>query len=143
MLTQKEIARSIMDLGRSVHTESCLGTHQFPCTGTTALHSSLLHTLFQQELLIFPCVRQKHHKGQVPGIAVCTVCASLCALTMWAMMLSLCREGCLLNRTMSPSIRWRSTMSPNFSSCAIFSRFPYFKNLHRKREQCSQKIHRH
>lgn len=50
-------------------------------------------------------------------------------LTMWAMMLSLCREGCRLKRTMSPSIMCLSTTSPNLSSWAIFSRFPYFKNL--------------
>lgn len=48
---------------------------------------------------------------------------------MWAMMLSLCREGCRLKRTMSPSIRCLSTTSPNLNSWAIFSRFPYFKNL--------------
>lgn len=50
-------------------------------------------------------------------------------LTIWAMMLSLCRDGCRLKSTMSPSIRCLSTMSPNLSSWAIFSRFPYFKNL--------------
>lgn len=55
--------------------------------------------------------------------------------TMWAMMLSLCREGCRLKRTMSPSIRCLSTMSPHLSSWAILSRFPYFKNLNRNRGQ--------
>lgn len=53
-------------------------------------------------------------------------------LTMCAMMLSLCKEGCRLKRTMSPSIRCLSTTSPNLSSWAIFSRFPYFKNLTEK-----------
>ena len=48
---------------------------------------------------------------------------------MWAMILSLCKDGCRLKRTMSPSIKCLSTTSPNLSSCAIFSRFPYFKNL--------------
>lgn len=49
--------------------------------------------------------------------------------TIWAMMLSLCRDGCRLKSTMSPSIRCLSTTSPSLSSWAIFSRFPYFKNL--------------
>lgn len=51
------------------------------------------------------------------------------SLTRWAMMLSLCSEGCRLNNTTSPSIKCLSTMSPNLSSWAIFSRFPYFRNL--------------
>lgn len=69
-------------------------------------------------------------KGRPPNVHMMYyLSARLCALTMWAMMLSLWREGCRLNRTISPSIRCRSTISPNFSSWAIFSRFPYFKNL--------------
>lgn len=48
---------------------------------------------------------------------------------MWAMILSLCRDGCRLKRTMSPSFMCLSTTSPNLSSWANFSRFPYFKNL--------------
>lgn len=54
--------------------------------------------------------------------------------TMWAMILSLCREGCRLKRTMSPSIMCLSTVSPNLSSWAIFSRFPYFRNLRERQE---------
>lgn len=38
------------------------------------------------------------------------------SLTRWAMMLSLCSEGCRLNNTTSPSIKCLSTMSPNLSS---------------------------
>ena len=54
---------------------------------------------------------------------------SRAGLTMWAMMLSLCREGCRLNSTMSPSIMCLSTTSPNLSSWAILSLFPYLRNL--------------
>ena len=37
-------------------------------------------------------------------------------------------EGCLLKRAMSPSMRWRSTTSPTFSSAASLRRSPNLRN---------------
>ena len=42
-----------------------------------------------------------------------------------------CKLGCLLKRTMSPSSKWRSTISPNLSSSArrfLKEMFKYLKN---------------
>mmetsp|Transcript_9145 Transcript_9145/g.27734 ORF Transcript_9145/g.27734 Transcript_9145/m.27734 type:complete len:209 (-) Transcript_9145:1195-1821(-) len=48
-------------------------------------------------------------------------------LTRCAMMDILCRDGCLLKRTISPSSRCLSTTSPTWISSAIFFLLPYLR----------------
>lgn len=50
-------------------------------------------------------------------------------LTKKAWILSLWRDGWRLNKTISPSMVCRSTVSPYFSLLAIFWRSPYLRNL--------------
>ena len=93
---------------------------------------------------------------------------TIITLTKCDMMLSLCREGCLLNSTTSPSMRWRSTMSPYWTmkrrekrnrsetmrikyshtlrSFAVLLRSPYLRNLQKQAHkiqsmQHTQEIH--
>lgn len=107
-------------------------------TESSRLHTTQLHInshANSTSFMFVPAQLEKlfisnSSKGKPPNVHMMQyLSVRLRALTMWAMMLSLWREGCRLNRTISPSIRCRSTISPNFSSWAIFSRFPYFKNL--------------
>lgn len=56
------------------------------------------------------------------------------------MILSLWRLGWRLNRTMSLSMRCRSTTSPYLSSCAIFCRLPNFKNFFISLPRWSRKL---
>ena len=68
---------------------------------------------------VLPCLQLQCNK--------CCAYLQGMTLTLCAMMDILCKEGCRLKRAMSPSIKWRSTVSPTLSSAASLRRSPYLR----------------
>lgn len=84
-------------------------------------HNLSLHSQIDK---VWPNINKIHVKN------ICKI-HSKYVITLWHMIDIRCKLGCLLKRTMSPSSRWRSTMSPYLSPSAAFFLLT-FKDLQHK-----------
>lgn len=73
---------------------------------------------------------RKNDLNVLPGIT----------FTRWAIIDILCKEGCRLNKTISLSLIWRSTISPTFNWAAVSFRLVYLQQLKSAAEQDSMHL---
>ena len=71
----------------------------------------LFFMVLWQRLAFSPCEACSSQIKQSVRYTVCyySLATQIAMLTLWAMMLGLCRVGCRFMRTTSPSFRWRNT----------------------------------